>query len=87
MHIHGAMLTFQNSYYLAGEGALEIDIYKSLTEAIVAVKDQPGFRFYWQQRKPLFFSEFQKYVDSALEVERKVSKRVCKSIDTRQDVS
>jgi hypothetical protein len=66
MGVHAAFLNYQNSYYLAAEGTLDHEIRDSITSSIAAVKDQPGFLRYWQQRKPLFFPEFQTYVDGII---------------------
>ncbi len=66
MGLHAAFLNFQNSYYLAAEGTLDHEIRNSLTAAMAAVKAQPGFLRYWQQRKSIFFPEFQEYVDGII---------------------
>ena len=60
--LHGLFLAFQNSYYLAAEGTLDQNVHKSLTAAISAVKNQPGFLEYWENRKSLFFEEFREYI-------------------------
>jgi len=73
MNLHGLFLIFQNSYYLANEGTLELSILHSLTEAIVGVKDQPGFQLFWMQRRSIFLEGFQEYVDTLLTSDRKVS--------------
>ena len=61
--MHGTMLNFQNSFYLVEEGTLDPEIRDSLTDVLLAIKDQPGFQRYWQQRHSIFFPEFQDYVD------------------------
>ena len=58
MVFHGIMLTFQNSFYLANEGTLDEEIHQSMTEVLVGVKDQPGLRRYWGQRKSIFYRDF-----------------------------
>jgi hypothetical protein len=81
MGLHAVFLNFQNSYYLAAEGTLDHEIRNSLTAAIAAVKDQPGFLRYWQQRKPIFFSEFQEYVDLIIASDQVNSQGVYKKIE------
>jgi len=81
MVFHGIMLTFQNSFYLANEGTLDEEIHQSMTEVLVGVKDQPGLRRYWGQRKSIFYRDFQDYVDSILAVERRVSDGIYKDMD------
>ncbi len=76
---HGLLLAFQNSYYLAKEGTLDERINYSLTEVMVAVKDQPGFHKYWQQRRSIFFPEFQDYMDATVASDRRVSEGVYKA--------
>jgi hypothetical protein len=73
MNLHGVFLVFQNSYYLANEGTLEHSILHSVTEAIVGIREQPGFQLYWKQRRSIFLEGFQEYVDSILASDRKVS--------------
>lgn len=63
MNIHGAMLTFQNSYYLAQEGTLDEEIHQSLVEIINGVKNSPGFHVFWEARKSIFLTDFQEYVE------------------------
>ena len=70
--LHGLLLAFQNSFYLAKEGTLDERINHSLTEVMVAVKDQPGFHKYWGQRRSFFFPEFQDYLDATLSSDRRV---------------
>ena len=70
--LHGLLLAFQNSFYLAKEGTLDERINHSLTEVMVAVKDQPGFHKYWGQRRSIFFPEFQDYLDATLSSDRRV---------------
>ena len=79
--LHGLFLAFQNSYYLAREGTLDDRINQSLTEAIIGVKDQPGFQLYWRQRKSIFFPEFQGYVEKVITAERRVSEGVYKKFN------
>ncbi len=81
MSFHAAMLNFQNSYYLVAEGTLDNQIRDSMTSVIAAVKDQPGFLLYWKQRKPIFFSEFQSYVDEIIVSKQVNSEGIYKEIE------
>ena len=80
MNLHALMLNFQNSYYLAKEGTLDLEIRDSLTTVIGAVRGQPGFTRYWRQRKAIFFPEFQAYVDEILSAEGVVSEGLYRSV-------
>ena len=80
MNLHGLWLTFQNSYYLAEEGTLDIRIQESLIETVNGVKNQPGFQLYWKTRKSIFFLKFQDYIDQVLETGRMASKGLYKSV-------
>jgi len=42
------------SFYLEEEGTLSPQIRRSITQAITS---EPGVRFYWEQRKPIFVNE------------------------------
>ena len=61
MLIHGLIL-FQNSFYLENQGTLDHNVQESLTAAVRAVKDQPGWKDYWENRKSIFFVEFRDYI-------------------------
>lgn len=74
MNFHAFVLNAQNSYYLVNEGTLNLEIRDSLTAVIAGVKDQPGFHRYWEQRRDIFFPEFQAYVDAILASERENSR-------------
>lgn len=74
--VHGLILTFQNSYFLAQEGTLDIRIHESINQALIGVKDQPGFILFWESRKSIFFQEYQEYVDAILQSDENVSEGV-----------
>ena len=64
MKLHGFLVIMQNSYYLAREGTLDKEILSYISGAILAVDNQPGWQWFWKQRKAMFFVEFQEYVDA-----------------------
>lgn len=70
MNIHGAMLMFQNSYYLAQEGTLDKEIQESLIEIINGIKRSSGFAVFWEARKSIFLKDFQNYVEEILASDR-----------------
>jgi hypothetical protein len=63
MMLHGVFLAFQNSYLLAEEGTIDVKLREALTSAILGVKETPGMRRYWRQRKSYLHSAFADYVD------------------------
>lgn len=69
MMFHGAFLAFQNSYLIAAEGTIDVELVDALSGAIVLVKDLPGTRRYWRQRRSTFHSGFVNYVDGLLDEE------------------
>ena len=77
-NLHGLIITFQNSYYLALEGTLDERIPESLNQVIIGVKDQPGFQLYWKARKSIFFKEYRDYVDEIMKSDTKVSEGIYK---------
>ncbi len=85
INLHGLMLNYQNSYFLVEEGTLDLEIRDSLTAGIAAVKDQPGFGRYWQQRKATFFLEFQNYVDEILASDQVNSTGLYKDVVTEEE--
>lgn len=74
--LHGLLLNFQNSYFLAQDGTLDKRIEQSLNQVIIGVKDQPGFHRYWNARKSIFFEEYVDYVDSILNSNASVSEGI-----------
>lgn len=76
MNIHGAMLAFQNSYYLVKEGTLDQEIQQSLLEIINGIKRTPGFIVFWKSRKSIFLKEFQNYVEEIMASEKVTSEGV-----------
>mgnify|MGYP000326935139 CR=1 FL=1 len=77
---HALFLTFQNSFYLSLEGTLDERIPKSLNQVVYGVKDQPGFKLYWNARKSIFFEEYRDYIDNLLSSTDIVSDGVYKKI-------
>ncbi len=84
--LHGLLLSFQNSYYLAAEGTLDQNVHKSLTASIIAIKNQSGFLEYWKNRKSLFFEEFRDYITSILESESEAIEGVYKNLKDDEKV-
>ena len=85
MNFHGFMLNVQSSYYLVEEGTLDFEIRDSLTAVIAGVKDQPGFHRYWEQRRDIFFPEFQAYIDEILASEAVNSKGLYRDVVPAED--
>ena len=54
MNLHALMLILQSSFYLEEEGTLSPQIHRSMTKAMTS---EPGVRYYWEQRKPIFVNE------------------------------
>ncbi len=69
MMFHGVFLAFQNSYLLAEEGTIDVELRDGLTRVVLGVKDTPGMRRYWRQRRSYLHSDFANYVDQLLEQE------------------
>ncbi len=86
MQLHGAFLNFQNSFYLEAENTLDHTIRDSMTAVLAGVKNQPGFRRYWQQRRPIFYPEFQAYIDSIIASDMVNSIGVYPEVDTTMSI-
>ena len=71
MIFHGIFLAFQNSYLLAEEGTIDSDLSEALTGVVVGIKDLPGWRRYWRQRKSYLHPGFADYVDQLLKQEKR----------------
>ena len=63
---HALMLAFQNSYFLATERTIDAEFREAMTVPIMSVKDLPGLRRYWRQRRNYFLPGFASYVDELL---------------------
>jgi len=73
MNLHGLFVIFQNSFYLSKEGTLDSEMQNSLTSAMLGVLDQPGFEFYWENRKLFFFKEFRLYIEDIIANEEAIN--------------
>ena len=73
MMLHGAFLAFQNSYLLAEEGTIDLELREAITAAILGIKALPGMARYWRQRKSYLHSGFAEYVDQLLMQDTEVS--------------
>ena len=69
MMFHGVFLAFQSSYLMAQEGTVDSELLDGLTGAILLVKDTPGMKRYWRQRRTTLDPRFVRYVDELLQRE------------------
>ena len=67
MMLHGAFLAFQNGYLLAEEGTIDLELREAITAAILGVKELPGTKRYWRQRRSYLHPDFADYVDQLYE--------------------
>jgi hypothetical protein len=81
MITHAAFLGFQNSFELAEQGTLDMDIQRSITNTVIATKDLPGFEIYWRQRGPLFNHGFQKFIENLRTVDTVTASEVYQTGD------
>jgi hypothetical protein len=73
MMLHGAFLAFQNGYLLAEEGTIDSELREAITAAILGVKELPGTKRYWRQRRSYLHPDFADYVDQLFEQDIPVS--------------
>ncbi|RLD25933.1 MAG: hypothetical protein DRI75_12610 [Bacteroidetes bacterium] len=66
MNSHGLFIIFQNSFYLVKEGTLDSEMQNSLTSAMLGAVGQPGFKFFWEQRKSFYFKDFRLYIEDLI---------------------
>ena len=66
MMMHAVFLGFQNNYLLAEEGTIDMELRESLTMAISGVRNLPGMRRYWRQRKSYLHSGFAEWAEQIL---------------------
>lgn len=64
--MHGLMLEYQAADYLSRQGTLDSELQEATTNTLLGVRDLPGFRLYWEQRKDLFRSDFRLYIEDLL---------------------
>ena len=63
---HALMLAFQNSYFLERERTIDSELREAMTVTFLGVKDLPGFRRFWRQRRRYFLKGFADYADELL---------------------
>lgn len=66
MSFHSLYLGFQNNYLMSEEGTLDASTRDAFLNVMLGVKDTPGFKRFWRQRKTFLHSEFVNYVDEML---------------------
>ncbi len=66
MMFHGVFLALQNTYLLAEEGTIDVELREGLTSVILGVKDLPGTRRYWRQRRSYLHPKYADYIDEIL---------------------
>ncbi len=86
MMLHGAFLAFQNSYLLAEEGTIDTELREAITAAIVGIKELPGMRRYWRQRRSYLHSGFVDYVDQLLDQEIDVTVDIYRTTQDESDL-
>ena len=79
MMFHGIFLAFQNSFLLAEEGTIDVELREGLTGVLLGVKNLPGMKRYWRQRRSYLHSEFADYVDQLLKQESHVAVDIFRS--------
>jgi hypothetical protein len=67
VNIQGVFWLWQNAYYLAEEGTLDQELRDSIMNLILGLREIPGFKFFWEQRRNLFKLDFQRTVDEMLD--------------------
>ena len=73
MMFHGISLAFQNSYLLAEEGTIDVELREGLTGVVLGIRDLPGMERYWRQRKSYLHPGFADYVDQLLKQEKGIT--------------
>lgn len=76
VNLYAAILIFQNNFYLAKEGTLDPEMKDTITQSISVIKDYPGWKYFWEERRSMFLSKFQDYVDALMTTDRKFSSTV-----------
>jgi len=66
MMMHAVFVGFQNSYLLAEQGTIDMELRESVTMAISGVRSLPGMRRYWRQRKSYLHSGFAEWAEQIL---------------------
>lgn len=82
---HALFLAFQNSYLLAEEGTIDIEHREALTRAILGVKDTPGLKRFWRQRKSYLQPVFADYVDQLLKQETNTSMDIYRMVESEPE--
>ena len=85
MMLHGAFLAFQNGYLLAEEGTIDIELREALTAAILGVKELPGTKRYWRQRRSYLHPDFADYVDQLYEQQVGISVDIYRAKETQPE--
>lgn len=81
MSAHAAILGFQNAFELADEGTLDEDVKRSITMSLLATRNLPGFKLFWEQRSAYFTPGFRAFVNSLEGQDPRGMERVYSGLD------
>ena len=76
VNLYAAVLIFQNNFYLANEGTLDPEMKDTITQSISVIKDYPGWKYFWEERRSMFLIKFQEYVDCIMTTDSKFSPKI-----------
>ena len=66
MRLHSLNLHLQNALYLERQGVLDENLRKTISMAVYSGLKQPGFYFFWDQRKSMYTEEWQIFVEDII---------------------
>lgn len=64
--IQSYLICHQATFRLGIHGALDTDIRESLNRMLLNLKDQPGFKRFWEERSDQFDAPFRRFVEEAM---------------------
>ncbi len=87
MRLHSLNLHLQNALYLERQGVLDENLRKTISMAVYSGLQQPGFYYWWNQRKSMYTQDWQNFVEEIIASEEETELEELFNVFTKEENS
>lgn len=87
MRLHSLNLHLQNALYLERQGVLDENLRKTISMAVYSGLQQPGFYYWWNQRKSMYTQDWQNFVEEIIASEDQTELEELFNVFTKEENS
>ena len=84
---HLENLHLQNALYLERQGVLDENLRKTISMAVYSGLQQPGFYYWWNQRKSMYTQDWQNFVEEIIASEDQTELEELFNVFTKEENS